>query len=72
MSTTEQVTLNNTKTIGENAFQNNRIGKITNTNEIINIETNAFKGVSAHTNGTKVTALCLPSLQFLKKLCISK
>lgn len=66
MSTTEQITLNNTKKIGENAFQNNRIGKIVNTDKITNIETNAFKGVSAHTNGTEVTALCLPSLQFLK------
>lgn len=66
MSTTEQITLNNTKKIGENAFQKNRIGKISNTNEVVEIGANAFNGVTAHTNGTKVTALCLPSLQFLK------
>ena len=66
MSTTEQITLNNTTKIGENAFQKNRIGKISNTDTIVEIGTNAFNGVTAHTNGSAATALCLPSLKFLK------
>ena len=66
MSTTEQITLNNTTKIGENAFQKNRIGKISNTDTIVEIGANAFNGVAAHTNGSAATALCLPSLKFLK------